>query len=295
MKKKIETEIHSLATDLLNIKNSRSTQEWKEITIQLYEKLCVLEYLENQLDLSDETPKSQKLEAAKHIVHKTDNKEESNTSFEGKSEVAPIITSNEETTIENFEEQSEEIKVEEDSTPIYREQTATLSFEENTEITVSEKEESEINPITEVEETTTEITHITKETTVTQQPKKREADELERFASTYKTPIFGRKQPNSETNQITNNTQAIKKPKSLNDSLNRGMHIGLNDRIAFINHLFSGSTQDFNRVLSQINTMDDFDTAQNFLENQIKPDYRNWEGKEEYSERFTAIIEKKFS
>ena len=55
MKKKIETNIHSLATDLLNNKDSRSTQEWKDVTMQLYEKLCVLEYLEKQLEISQDT------------------------------------------------------------------------------------------------------------------------------------------------------------------------------------------------------------------------------------------------
>src|SRR5690625_7396781 len=55
MKKKIETDIHSLATELRDNKAGRSTQEWKELTMQLYEKLCVLEFLENQLDGSYET------------------------------------------------------------------------------------------------------------------------------------------------------------------------------------------------------------------------------------------------
>src|SRR5690554_4545327 len=52
MKKRIEAEIQSLATDLLNKKDSRSTQEWKNITMQLYDKLCVLDYLEKQLHVS---------------------------------------------------------------------------------------------------------------------------------------------------------------------------------------------------------------------------------------------------
>lgn len=285
MKKKIEKDIQSLAKDLLNVKASNSTQEWKEITIQLYQKLCVLEYLENQLGVSEETPKSWSADVAKHTMHKTDTEEESTLSFDAASETI----------------KSEETKIEIEPEQTSYEQTETISFQENIEpITQEEVEiEPETNPITETEKLTAEITHttveITSEKSVAQQPKKRESDELERFASTYKTPVFGRKQTSDAMDENKNSAQAGKRPKSLNDSLNRGLHIGLNDRIAFINHLFSGSTQDFNRVLSQINTMDDFNSVREFLDQQIKPDYRNWEGKEEYSERFTTIIEKKFS
>lgn len=285
MKKKIEKDIQSLAKDLLNVKASNSTQEWKEITIQLYQKLCVLEYLENQLGVSEETPKSWSADVAKHTMHKTDTEEESTLSFDAASETI----------------KSEETKIEIEPEQTSYEQTETISFQENIEpITQEEVEiEPETNPITETEKIPAEITHttveITSEKSVAQQPKKRESDELERFASTYKTPVFGRKQTSDAMDENKNNAHSVKRPKSLNDSLNRGLHIGLNDRIAFINHLFSGSTQDFNRVLSQINTMDDFNSVREFLDQQIKPDYRNWEGKEEYSERFTTIIEKKFS
>ena len=44
------------------------------------------------------------------------------------------------------------------------------------------------------------------------------------------------------------------KPKNLNDKLKTGLKIGLNDKIAFIKHLFLGSDTDYNRVLSQLNT-----------------------------------------
>ena len=44
--------------------------------------------------------------------------------------------------------------------------------------------------------------------------------------------------------------------KSLNESfVQSNIQIGLNDRIAFVKHLFEGSQEDFNRVLSQLNTI----------------------------------------
>ena len=42
--------------------------------------------------------------------------------------------------------------------------------------------------------------------------------------------------------------------KSLNDKFLGDIKIGLNDRIAFVKHLFDESQEDFNRVISQLNT-----------------------------------------
>jgi len=84
--------------------------------------------------------------------------------------------------------------------------------------------------------------------------------------------------------------------KSLNDTLkNNGLQIGLNDKIAFIKHLFDGKSEDYERVLSQLNTVSSHKDAVIFIENMVKPDYNNWEGKEEYEERFMEIVENKFS
>lgn len=84
------------------------------------------------------------------------------------------------------------------------------------------------------------------------------------------------------------------KPKSLNDKLNRGLTFGLNDRLAFIKHLFDGSTSDYNRVLGQINTMGSKEEALAFIQNMVKPDYNNWDGKEIYETRFMDAVERKF-
>jgi len=85
------------------------------------------------------------------------------------------------------------------------------------------------------------------------------------------------------------------KPKSLNDRLNTGISIGLNDRIAFTKHLFDGNQEDYNRVISQLNTIESETEAKDFIYNMIKPDYNNWTGKEEYETRFIEIIERKFA
>lgn len=83
--------------------------------------------------------------------------------------------------------------------------------------------------------------------------------------------------------------------KTLNDKMsNQTIQIGLNDRIAFVKNLFNFSQADFNRVLSQLNTLKSEKEAKDFIYNQIKPDY-DWSGKEEYEARLIAIIERKFS
>lgn len=102
------------------------------------------------------------------------------------------------------------------------------------------------------------------------------------------TPIF---EPVSKGQNGSSNGK-----KTLNDRLKtNNFNIGLNDKIAFIKHLFDGNNEDYNRVISQLNTSDSFQDAQQFIKNMVKPDYNNWIGKEEFEERLLEIIESKFN
>ncbi len=83
--------------------------------------------------------------------------------------------------------------------------------------------------------------------------------------------------------------------KTLNDTLKtNGLNIGLNDKIAFIKHLFEGKSEDYDRVISQLNTAESLNDAKYLIEDIIKPDYNNWVEKEEFEERFMQIVESKF-
>ncbi|MFL9829828.1 hypothetical protein ABS764_03095 [Flavobacterium sp. ST-87] len=95
---------------------------------------------------------------------------------------------------------------------------------------------------------------------------------------------------------VENTEKSTPKPTSLNDkfSKGKGIDIDLNDRIAFVKHLFGNSNEDYNRVMNQLITYDNFYETKSFIDEMVKPDYNNWEGKEEYEERFMEIIEKKF-
>ena len=84
------------------------------------------------------------------------------------------------------------------------------------------------------------------------------------------------------------------KTAAMNDAMSKSIAIGLNDRIGFVQHLFNHSNEDFNRVISQLNTFDTFEEAKTFINEMVIPDYNYWVGKEDYLERFMEIVEKKF-
>ncbi|PKB42809.1 hypothetical protein AX016_0982 [Cellulophaga sp. RHA19] len=88
---------------------------------------------------------------------------------------------------------------------------------------------------------------------------------------------------------------AVTKEKVVTNSVTGDIKIGLNDRLAFVKHLFNDSNEDYQRVLSQLSTIDTEERSVSFIVNMVKPDYNNWVGKEEYEERFMAIIERKFA
>jgi hypothetical protein len=83
-------------------------------------------------------------------------------------------------------------------------------------------------------------------------------------------------------------------PKSLNDKLVNNIQIGLNDRIIFVKNLFNNQQEDYNRVISQLNTFKSEKEAKQFINKMIKPDY-NWSEHEELENRFLEIIERKFA
>lgn len=93
---------------------------------------------------------------------------------------------------------------------------------------------------------------------------------------------------------ISTSNQQDQLKKSLNDKLKHRLNIGLNDKIAFIKYLFDGEHENYERVLSQINTSSSFDEAENLIQNIVKPDYNGWIGKEDVEARFMSIIEGKF-
>lgn len=133
-------------------------------------------------------------------------------------------------------------------------------------------------------------------------PNKNSINDIEVFAAEYQQmPEFERKEtpknppitPSEKTQDQEFGQQEQKRPKSLNDALNKGLAIGLNDRLAFTKHLFNGNPDDYTRVVSQLTTFNSYDEAKDFVENVVQPDY-DWTGKEFYAERLLSIIEHRF-
>lgn len=90
--------------------------------------------------------------------------------------------------------------------------------------------------------------------------------------------------------------KTISEPKkSLNDQVaSKQLQIGLNDRIAFVAHLFDGNIDEYNKAIGMINNLHTPDECWDFILNKVKPSYNNWQGKEEYEDRFFYIVSKRF-
>ena len=92
--------------------------------------------------------------------------------------------------------------------------------------------------------------------------------------------------------EVTSTEKEIQ--KSLNDKFSKGLQVDLNDRLAFIKYLFDQNANDYQRAISQIATLQTWEHAQKFILEMIKPDYNQWEGKEQYEIRFLKIVENNF-
>lgn len=181
-----------------------------------------------------------------------------------------------------LEESVEEEKIEEVATPI-------TNFTPSFDFTPETKDETPEK---------SDIVHISFEDLMGIDYSNAQFVKVDSFEATPPTPTPPAPAEFKEKKKEVVTTTAVleeSKPVSLNEKLSKGFHIDLNDRIAFTKHLFGNSPEDYNRVLNQLITFDSFDEANDFLESMVKPDYNNWDGKDEYAERFVAIIEKKFS
>lgn len=118
---------------------------------------------------------------------------------------------------------------------------------------------------------------------------------VDSFESVSPTPPITEFKENKIVETAILETPAEPKIVTLNEKLAKGFHVDLNDRIAFTKNLFGNSSEDYSRVLNQLLTFDTYSEAQEFIENMVKPDYNNWEGKDDYALRFLGIIEKKFA
>ena len=107
---------------------------------------------------------------------------------------------------------------------------------------------------------------------------------LEEFISQSKNTVFDKK----------DTTHEVKPVQSLNDKFGKTAQIGLNDKLAFVQKLFFGSESEYNKVVKHIADLHSMQDAVVYIEQEVKPTYNYWKGKEEYEQRFLDLVLKRF-
>jgi hypothetical protein len=298
MKKRLEADLISIAHRILQLKNKSDINQLYLESQKLYEKLALLRFVDEHFGDSKPTigqaAIEEKLEAAFETIE---------------NEIPATITTEEiqtleiEATPEFILEEEEQEAITEMEEPIFEEsedlETLDDEDEEETEmpfIPAFELEKEEEEELIE-EAPKQEAVQISFEELIGGDF----SDDLfvKVESNTFETPI--EEEPEVEIEAVAFDLDEMElleeetsKSVSLNEKLAKGINIDLNDRIAFTKHLFGNDPEDYNRVLNQLITFNTFYETRDFIRDMVKPDYNNWEGKEEYEERFMEIIEKKF-
>lgn len=288
MKKKIIADLTSLAHKVLQLKNN-DTAALKATAQELFEKLTVLEFVENHFEkLGPTIGKARALELLDEAT-----KEIKNAPLHKEEDVAPPSS---EPQIDEEEEISfKSNDLSELFMPVDTDTREVMDLPGISTISkmVEEMDDEEIMEETVIKEALTDLPPENNvpppvPVEIPQAPPipqvSNDIEDLEKLTADFQTmPEFERKVNNE-----------VDKPVSLNDRLNKGFSIGMNDRLGFVKHLFAGNHNDLDRVMSQLSTMASLDDAKAFVENMVKPDYNNWSGKENYEERFMELLTRKF-
>lgn len=256
MKKKLQAELVSIAHRILQLKNPAEVKELVKETRQLYEKLAVLDFAESHYGTVEPTISQINTTLASLENKPSENKELLRLDS---SSLAPE---------KSVPETSKEEIIEKPKDPF-------VAKEEKPELFI-EKINEKVS-----EDLFVPAKKFTEENISLSEPD---------YVKNDKSDVGYE----GESMPILNSNDGEKKQKSLNEQLKRGIQIGLNNRLAFIKHLFDGNADDYNRVLSQLNTLQSRSGAEQFIRNMVKPDYNQWKGKEKYEERFMQIISNRF-
>lgn len=321
MKKRLEAELISIAHRVLKLKNKSEIDQLYHETQKLYEALTVLKfygdnYEQVKSDISNEDIE-EKIESfvenktvvatPKVVVEETVEVEEQKEEIVAEVEEVveqEIVTASEETQVqeEAIEEEpvivgeitlEEEDEIEEEEVPV-GEAKSDLDFEPIFELAAETPVETE-----EIEEPKAEEDESLNQV----QTKAQQISFEDLLGQNYTEPVFVKPNditlPTSKKEVFEKSDDIIVdrfegKTPSLNDKLSKTINIGLNDRMGFVKFLFADSNEDYNRVLSQLNTFSTFREAKDFIDEIIKPDYNNWVGADDYADRFIELVEKKF-
>jgi len=285
MNKKIESELVSIAHSILQMKNKENVLALKAKAGELYEKLSVLAFVDRYVAATPDSSKEEILEKA--ALLDLDKEAEAVVAELEEPKVAPQDAPKnkvvDEKVVESVEIAKEEQKIEVD-TPIEEVE------DESKEVPVAEEAKApEAEVVAEIEEKE-EVPVVEDLFSLRKEEKKIVAKK-----NTLEKELEGTISLDVTTDLFENAVRVETTKKSLNDVLvHKNLQIGLNDRIAFVKHLFDGSQEDFNRVVSQLNSFKSEKEAIKFVTKMVKSDY-DWSGKEEYEERFITLITRKFA
>lgn len=315
MHKKLAADLTSLAHSILRIKNKDDVLLLKEKAHELYEKLSVLAYVEEYINTTPnaEFTKEELVEKIARIEEKKEIvKEQQPVVYEEEfivDEVPITPETVQEEIIETEQQQEIELIVEEtieDSIEFSTGEESVLEINNNIVLEEPKLEDDAIDITNDiVEEDVIEIRteEVDKEIEIIEQP----FDELQELLfkdDTNKDDAkdIGEQKTRTLEDELQDTISVdvaanlfqkapLETPKKNTDLAM--IQIGLNDRIAFVKHLFDGNQADFNRVISQLNTVKTEKDAKTFIKKIVKLDY-DWKGKEAYETRFIEIIEKRF-
>ncbi|WP_028891791.1 hypothetical protein [Tenacibaculum sp. 47A_GOM-205m] len=296
MHKKLASDLTSLAHSILQMKNKEDVFELKQKAYEVYEKLSVLAYVEEYIN---NTPNP--LKSKEELLHDIVLAEEKQ-----KEEVLANNLSVKETVVNDIKEEITEVVEEE-----VKEAVQELNVEEPLEkgrVVHHLEEDLQEQLEQEADEIADNIIEAIEEETIIEDIIEQPFDELEELLhgdSDVKNDVKDvgeRKTPTLEdelqdtisVDVMTDLFTKAEPKKTVNDYFQKTIQIDLNDRIAFVKHLFDGDQNDFNRVISQLNTFKTEKEAKKFISKMIKPDY-DWSAKEEYENRLLEIIERRFA
>lgn len=298
MKKRLEADLISIAHRILQLKNKSDINQLYLETQKLYEKLSVLRFVDTHFGDIKPTIGQSEIEKQIEQIFETGTKAPATGIL-----VEEIIETSIEAAAANTEEATpiEEII----DTPLNEATESELAPEAvetvtNEEIPAAETtEEASFKPAFELEEESEEqkkpeVVQISFEDLLGGNYTEAQFVKVHPVENIPTAIAIDFEEKKIEPIEEVSPQAAEPKAVSLNDKLAKGINIDLNDRIAFTKQLFGNSTEDYNRVFNQLITFDSFQETKDFLEDMVKPDYNNWEGKEEYVQRFMEIIEKKF-
>lgn len=293
MKKRLESELISIAHRILKLKNKSEVDQLYLETRKLYETLAVLKfYGDNYEQVKSEVSQEEleeKLAAAKEIIQEEIKEIPVEEVVVAAQEMEKVVDEEEEIDDEEEIEEEDHDESEEEE----EEFENAINFEPIFELDDEFEESADEIEEEEIEEEEEDIFEPEVKKVEPNKIESRQISFEDLLGESFNEPEFVK--PNDVVIPPSLKEVIEEKPLSLNDQHSKAINIGMNDRIAFVKHLFDDSTEDYNRVLSQLNSFTTKEEAVDFIEEIIKPDYENWVGSEEYAERFMEIVKNKFN